>query len=373
MDSDRISELTRSNSEVQGRIREQDALVAELVSWKFKLTRASSATALLEGVKFEACPACGTVVSGGRTQSSDQCYLCKTVLVPGEASVTAAEVERQDVDDRIEDLKQSLQRHRRALQKNESRLIDLRRRRSALDAEITSRSSRYESEFLARSRSCERKIAAARERISFLERVKEMPTSLAQIMREADGLSADIDERRRLISNEAERLIGSDENFKAIELNYKQILLSLGFPGVTPDDVVVINRRSLIAEIWTRGEESKKWSFFDAGSGGKKTLLKISFALALHKTAAERDLPIPKLLIIDSPMKNITPDVNRAIFEKFYAELYSLLAGPLGEWQCIVIDQTYLPPPEGTLDAMNRMMKLHDLDHPPLIRYYDGP
>jgi hypothetical protein len=103
--------------------------------------------------------------------------------------------------------------------------------------------------------------------------------------------------------------------------------------------MVVINRRTLIPEIWTSGDELRKWTFFDAGSGGKKTLLKISFALALHKTAAERNLPVPRLLIIDSPMKNITPDVNPTIFRSFYLYLYSLLAGLLSDWQCFVIDR----------------------------------
>src|SRR3977135_3019003 len=76
-------------------------------------------------------------------------------------------------------------------------------------------------------------------------------------------------------------------------------------------------------------------------SGGKMVLFKICFALALHLTAAERDLPIPRILVIDSPMKNITPDINPEIFQFFYRELYRLLVNDLKPWQCVVIDQTY--------------------------------
>lgn len=101
-------------------------------------------------------------------------------------------------------------------------------------------------------------------------------------------------------------------------------------------------------------------------------LFKICFALALHQTAAQRELPLPRLIVIDSPMKNITPDINPEIFRNFYSELYRLLEGDLKSWQCIMIDQTLFEPPSTLEDHLERLMTKDDPEHPPLIGYYRG-
>jgi hypothetical protein len=101
-------------------------------------------------------------------------------------------------------------------------------------------------------------------------------------------------------------------------------------------------------------------------------LFKICFALALHLTAAQRGLPIPQVLIIDSPMKNTTPDINPEIFKHFYEELFRLLAEDLKDWQCIIIDQTYFSPPDDFSDHAHRLLTKDDPNLPPLISYYHG-
>ena len=101
--------------------------------------------------------------------------------------------------------------------------------------------------------------------------------------------------------------------------------------------------------------------------------MKIAFALALHKTAAEQRLPVPRVLIIDSPMKNITPDVNPDIFRNFYAHLYALLGSALADWQVIIVDQTFAAPPADVAPSLDRMMRRGDPENPPLIGYYEGP
>lgn len=369
--NERVRSLADTIRDITLRLAEQEALIAELISLKFKLSRATSATALLEGVDFENCPVCGTPTVKGAFEPG-HCYLCKNKITPASEG-SAGEIYRQDIDDRIEDLKQSVQRHKRSLQRHEGQLQETRRSRSRLEERLAELTSDYETEYAARSRSYERRIARAQERVSLLERVKGMPQAVGRIQKDADLLSAKMDEIRRFIEDEEGRLSTAEENFKAIEANYRALLLAIGFPGVSENDMVVMNRRTLIPEIWTNGDEARKWTFFDAGSGGKKTLLKISFALALHKTAAERNLPVPRLLIIDSPMKNITPDVNPGIFRSFYLQLYSLLAGPLSEWQCVVIDQTYFAPTDSGLIVSEKRMTQHDPEYPPLIRYYVGP
>jgi hypothetical protein len=230
----------------------------------------------------------------------------------------------------------------------------------------------YESEYLARSRQYERRLSAIQERSGLLDRIRAMPAEIEKVYAEADALTAKIHELRRRIEEEEASLRSAEANLKAIEQNYKDILLAIHFPGFAPSDVIVINRRTLIPEVLQAGDERRAWTFYDAGSGGKKTLLKICFALALHKTAAENDLPVPRLLMIDSPMKNITPDVNRDVFTNFYGELYRLLAASLSDWQVILVDQTYVAPTGDVQPSIQRLMHRDDPDNPPLITYYRG-
>jgi hypothetical protein len=62
---------------------------------------------------------------------------------------------------------------------------------------------------------------------------------------------------------------------------------------------------------------------------------------------------LPDFLIIDTPMKNISEDVNRGIFEAFYNYLYDLAKGPLSNTQFIIIDKEYLAPRIQGLNIMN--------------------
>ena len=108
-----------------------------------------------------------------------------------------------------------------------------------------------------------------------------------------------------------------------------------------------------------------------AGSGGKKTLFNICYAVALHRLAEELDLPLPLFVIIDSPMKNIGTEVNKDIFIAFYKYLYGLLSTIMTKTQVIIID-TELSAPTIDLDYTERLMIAGDAEHPPLIPYYSG-
>lgn len=135
-----------------------------------------------------------------------------------------------------------------------------------------------------------------------------------------------------------------------------------------------INRRTLIPEIRPKGDEAIAYTFFTAGSGGNKVMITICFALALHRVAAVRRLPLPNFLMIDSPTKNITPDINPALVAAFYNYLYSLAATDLSDTQFILVDQTLVTPDEDLeLSFQHRLLERGNPRNPPLISYYDGP
>jgi hypothetical protein len=98
-------------------------------------------------------------------------------------------------------------------------------------------------------------------------------------------------------------------------------MLAVGFPGVTEDDEIEIDPRNWRPVIRHGGQD---WSFWDAGSGGKKTLFNVCYALAVHEVATDRGMPVPNVLIIDSPTKNISDDENPELVRSLYREIYRL-------------------------------------------------
>jgi len=366
-----IASKTEAFTDIGQRLKEQESLIAEFIAMKFKLVRSSTASELLKDADFEACPVCGTEVSP--KSDGAHCVLCKSDLdkAPGGFESDSAVVER-DLSDRIDDLKRSVQRLERSRQRSSADLEQLSKDRAEAQKRVDAARKHVESEYIKRARKLESLRGSIMGRRSLLMRIKGMPGEVELKLKEADGLSLKIGELEREIQTEQNHFEDGRKNVATLEHNFHVLLQAIRFPEIKDEDKVYLNQRTWLPYILPKGNENLAWTFYDAGSGGKKVLFKICFALALHVTAAERDLPIPRLFVIDSPMKNITPDINPEIFENFYRELYRLLSSELKEWQCIVIDQTLFEPPEDFEDHLERLMTEDDPKHPPLISYYHG-
>src|SRR5262249_3178261 len=110
-----------------------------------------------------------------------------------------------------------------------------------------------------------------------------------------------------------------------------------------------------------------------AGSGGKKTLFNVCYALALHKTAQQRGLPVPSVLVIDSPTKNISEDENPELVKELYRQIYHLAATSTGSpIQFLLIDSYLVLPDRGAVEFFQRRLA-GETDAPSLISYYSGP
>jgi hypothetical protein len=224
--------------------------------------------------------------------------------------------------------------------------------RRAKDAELAELLIIYETDRLTRTRDTERQLGEVRERARFLQRALAMPGAVSKMLEEADAISAELDRLARQIHEEQARLSRADENFAALERNFLEALLATRVPGVAPGDKVVINRRTLIPEIWLGGDQRDSYSFYTAGSGGKKALLTIYFALALHRTAPIWGMPVPTLLIIDTPLKNIAPDMNPELVTAFYRYLYDIVTNESRDHQIVVIDQLLVEPPPRAVSSL---------------------
>jgi uncharacterized Zn finger protein (UPF0148 family) len=369
--SDAIASKTAAITDIEQRLKEQESLIAEFLAMKFKIARSSTASELLKGATFHACPACGTEVSG--KSDGVHCVLCKSDLAeaPGGFESDSAVMER-DLSDRIDDLKRSVHRLKRSHDRQNEELRVLTTKRADAQRRVDSARRQIESEYMKRARRLESRRGEIRERRRLLVRIMGMPGEVEAKMKDADALSTRISELERNIQTEQGRFEAGRQNVNALEKNFHALLRAIHFPEIKADDKVSLNHRSWFPYVHPKGNESLAWTFSDAGSGGKMVLFKICFALALHQTAAQRHLPLPRLIVIDSPMKNITPDINPEIFESFYAELYRLLDDDLKSWQCIMIDQTLFEPPATLDDHLERRLTQNDPNHPPLISYYHG-
>ncbi len=368
-----LSDREEALGDIRKRINEQTTLKAELIATKFKLVRSVSATNILDNVSFEICPSCGAKIEETIDTETDTCHLCKqTHPQQSEVNAAKADIVKLDLDARIFELEDSINRQTKEQEKQKQEYSELRVKKNAMDSKLAEALKTYDSNFLAASRQMERKIAASEEKIQNLRKSAMMPRAVNALEDEIMNLDAKEQKLNLEFEREKDTFITAEELIKEIEKSYLNALIAIGLQGVNPDDKVEIDRTSWIPYILEHGNKEHAWDFFNAGSGGKMTILNVCYALAIHKVAAEKKLPLPNFLIIYSPMKNVGKGVNQEVFEAFYKYLYSLALGPLADTQLIILETDYVEPPE-ELPKMVRKMTPDDPNFPPLIRYYRGP
>jgi len=260
----------------------------------------------------------------------------------------------------------------RSLENQERALSELLLRRTEVQVSIDAARESIESEYLQRARKIESELGKLNERRRFLMKVRAMPAEIEKRLTRAETLNSEIAKIVRLIEEEEDKFELGRANLRRLEANFLQILHAIHFPEISAKDRVQVNTKTWMPYVYPDGKRDRSWTFSDVGSGGKTVLFKICYALAIHKTAAEQGLTLPKLFIVDSTMKNITPDINRDVFENFYQELYRLLGDELKDWQCIIVDQTFSSLKDFETGSFERKMLVDDPKFPPLISYYKG-
>lgn len=351
--------------DLESRIQQQDSLRSELITTKVKASRAKHATNVLGNVEFVACPRCGASVSSDRFHDESLCCLCGQTPPQREAdSVVASPTLSRDLDARIDDLGESIARHKRELSRLKGRCEVMFKRRQELDQKLAQEVERYDSAYTSSARAADSKVSQLQERMRSLERLAQMPVAISAFEKEAGALQADIDRVKVELAAEQKRLVEADNNIAAVAEAFKQVMLAVGFPGVYPQDKVQLDPRNWLPFVIHGDQE---WSFADAGSGGKKTLFNVCYALAVHRVALERGLPLPTLLMIDSPTKNITRDEDQELVNALYSRIYDLSRDFAGNLQFVLVDSHLVEPKEPPFTFSQRRMP------PPLISYYAGP
>jgi DNA repair exonuclease SbcCD ATPase subunit len=365
-----VSDLREAISTSQSTLAEQEALRAELITAKVKAGRVEQAGRILGGVDYSRCPQCGSKISE-RPPAREQCSLCGTPSTATEAHPGVdSEAVRIELNDRIDQISDSMNRRRQELKRSERELERAENKKEQLDRQLQDELRRYDSAFVESIRAVDREIATLEERLRSVVQFQDIPRAISELEERAGAFQGSIDRLRSTIEDERRRLRFADENARAIAEKFKAIMLDVGFPGVSDEDDVLLDPRNW-KPIVVHSEQ--EWGFWDTGSGGKKTLFNVCYALAVHEVAIERGMPVPNLLIIDSPTKNISEDENPELVKSLYREIYRSAADGNGTGTQFLLIDSDLVEPEAEVTGFSQRRMAGEPGAPSLISYYVGP
>ena len=335
-----------------------------------KVWRSTDARAVLGGVEFVRCPRCTNELPERATYV---CHLCGQEEPALAMASEAPDAVAQDARARILELGESIARHEEQLKRARSAYEETASSKGRVDRQLSNALSEYDSLYLSGVLAQERRHAAIQEQIAQLAQLRRLPEAVTRQQQEAAALvGAEMELRYQLV--EARKRAEADtSSLDRLGELFLDCMLRAQLPGIAQDDRVVISPRNFLPEVQTASmADVAVTSFTNISSGGKKTLFKCCFALALHRLAAETNAALPRVLIIDSPMKNISERENRRQFEGFHELLYELKAGELADTQFVLIDKEYLAPANAYVEVVARHMTPTNDEFPPLIPYYRG-
>ncbi len=342
----------------------------EFLSLRFK--RASTASAVLRGVQFTACPKCTQALP---PRPEDHCTVCGQpdpvdTPAPG-ISVAAVDA---DTTARIREIDELIERQQAAARELDEDRIARAEEKRRVDDEIARLSRDYDSTYLSNALELERHRASLSQELVSLTRFEQILRRLDLLDKQLKALIGEEAIVRAKLKDAQVAAERDTTNLKRLQELFLDSLLRAKIPGFDESDVVEMKAPHFLPEITgiTSGDLATT-SFSNLGSGGKKTLFKCCFAVAVHRLAVEIGALLPTLLIIDSPMKNISERENVEQFNGFYRMLFDLAQGELKQTQFIIVDkEQQVPPPDFARSYSERHMAPDDEKYPPLISYYKG-
>jgi hypothetical protein len=369
--SDEIDALKNAIPDVEKSIDQHRRHKNEILTLGIKVQRVAAARAVLAGVNFESCPRCAQQLPH---REEDHCIVCGQIEpLVGTANVDASVLE-QDAKSRLLELDEAINLHQEQLRRMRRRLDDFVSEKNKVDNELTSQMRDYDSAYLSNALAYERQQAEMGQQITNLEKLIKLPQKAREIQRLADEIQT-VESQVRKELEEARKGAEADmSNLSRLKALFLDCILRSKLSGFTATNQVEISHKDFLPEVMQPDTgDLTVTSFANLSSGGKKTLFKACYALAIHRLATEVSALLPTFLIIDSPMKNISERENRIQFEGFHQLIYELAADELSETQIILIDKEYCAPVENIdVKVSVRHMTPDNSEFPPLIPYYRG-
>lgn len=364
-----LRSIEEAITQVEDTIQNDRRHLHEILNLSTKVRRVAAARAVLNNVEFERCPRCMQELP---SRDAEHCGLCNQTEPTYHQSEGVIDETQTDMKTRTSELEDMIAKQEEQRDRLRRRLRYLQDKKSISDEQLTVAMHQYDSAFLSAVLEQERRLAAIQQEAQYLERLRILPAKVSSLRDAADRIAnreKHIREELKAARELAERDV---RNLRLLAELFLDCLVRARLPGFTPADNVKIDPPWFLPEVLSPEiGELATTSFDTLGSGGKKTVFKCCFALAIHRLAVSTGAVLPNLLVIDSPMKNISERENRTQFEGFHQLLYELAADELCETQFVLIDKEHCEPEEGfPRSLVVRHMKVDDENEPPLIGYY---
>ena len=369
--SSELVSISDAISTIEETIEGDQRHLNELQMLRAKFRRAASARSILAGVEFSTCPRCSQTLP---KYDIGLCPICGQIEPEETENHLDPEVIDNDAKMRVQELQDSIKRHSEQLTNLTHRYQYLSGEKQQIDQRIDEAMQEYDSAYLSNTLGVERRKAEIEQTISKLRDYIRLSGKVDELLKQASELEASEIELRRELREARAKAEEDNSNLNKLENLFLDCLIRSGWPGIKIDDTVKIKAPHFLPEVISPDVgDLAVTSFSNISSGGKKSLFKTCFAIALHRLAVSINANLPTLLIIDSPMKNISERENREEFEGFHKLLYELAQSELIGTQFILIDKEYLAPPTNIkIDFTVRHMTPDDVANPPLIKYYRG-
>ncbi|OMP66425.1 ATP-binding protein [Domibacillus epiphyticus] len=360
-----LDELNTSVYDIEVQIAQRKRLLGEFASAKMKVNRSLIARNTLKDLEFLTCPQCERELIN-RVPNNKQCSLCK---VPFDDKnyfeSNNIEVIKTDLTSRYIELQDSITRLNRQRDAMLKELRRIKEEKQVIDEDLLELQTTYDSIYLAKAKSYERTLGELKAEKLALHKLLPLTNQVKELQEKADNLLVDEARLKRELKEAREKAEKDNTNLEELKSLFLENLVEVGLPGVNQSDIVSISTNDFIPKIYRAKDDDVYEMQFS----------KCCFALAIHRLAKQRKVPLPGFLMIDTPMKNISERENEDIFRGFYTFLYKLAANELKDLQFIVVDKEYYPIPEKIskkVSIIKKHMTPDDPMHPPLIPYYKG-
>lgn len=131
-------------------------------------------------------------------------------------------------------------------------------------------------------------------------------------------------------------------NVNYLEQLFRDSLLGVGFPNFSEKDIVKIDTSSFGPRVYSEIGEFQ-FDYYTLSSSGIRTIFKICYVLSIHRFVKETEVEtlLPTLIMIDTPMKNISERMDEDLHTKLYHYFYEVFSesGALYGTQLIIIDK----------------------------------
>ena len=201
--------------------------------------------------------------------------------------------------------------------------------------------------------------------LSILGRVKSLIESETVARQAVESELVTIEKEKTQLLNQSFVVSENIELFKKLFID---TLKRVKFPGMEEGDTIRLSPTDFFPILYTFSGK-KKADYYTLSSGGKKTIYKICFAIAIHRLIASRHLKtlIPRVLMLDTPMKNISEREDVELYNALFKLLHDLFSagGELESTQLIIVDKELHP-----YFANKDITQYHLTSEKPLIPFY---